>query len=591
MANLVFAGREVWPFVEGGGIGRFIFQAAKWLADAHDVTILTTEAHRDRYEAMRAGRDPRVVEGATYAFVSEPRGDLEPFSTELHAWSVALLKAVRKLAPDVAEFAEYAGEAFATVHAKRSGDARLAGTTVAIRAHASAEIYYALDERRADPALAHLWALERFPIRHGDVLVWPGGDVREIYERFYAEIAEPVRISLPVELSGFEELPAPPRDGPLRLLYLGRMQRAKGVIDLVEAVRSLPDLDLRLTIVGGDTETGPEGTSMRAHLLELAGDDKRIELRGRVPHEDVPALMAAHHAVVVPTRWETYSYVVREALAAGRPVLARPVGAIPEAVVPGRSGWLGDDLREPLARMTLESALELIDAGGPRTALEESSPSRTELAAQYDQLALRTATPPGGEPGRVAAIVALQPGDAGLPRTLASLDAQDGAEVHVEVVAPPAAMCREVTRLKEGDRLAGWAATIAATDADLVALLPSGAELDPRFMTRCAAALDGFDYATCLTARGRRPWHAPLGGEAVAITGADAGASVALARRDSLEGALARGPASERELWSALSGVVIHEPLVRRYPRRAADTGEPAHGGAPDPESVARAFG
>ena len=43
---------------------------------------------------------------------------------------------------------------------------------------------------------------------------------------------------------------------------------------------------------------------------------------------------------MVPSAWEAFSYVVREALACNRPVLATPVGAIPDVVEPGQSGWL-----------------------------------------------------------------------------------------------------------------------------------------------------------------------------------------------------------------------------------------------------------
>ena len=83
---------------------------------------------------------------------------------------------------------------------------------------------------------------------------------------------------------------------------------------------------------------------MRAHAEELAAGDPRIEFVDRIPHEEVPRMIAEHHAVVVPTRWETFSYVVREALACNRPVIATPAGGIVDVVRHGESGWL-DRLR------------------------------------------------------------------------------------------------------------------------------------------------------------------------------------------------------------------------------------------------------
>ena len=93
--------------------------------------------------------------------------------------------------------------------------------------------------------------------------------------------------------------PAPPvGDGPLRLLYLGRLERRKGVRALVDALLGLEHGEWRLTIVGADTDTAPLGGSMRDLLeLEIAGDP-RIELLEAVPRDRIPALLDAHDALV-----------------------------------------------------------------------------------------------------------------------------------------------------------------------------------------------------------------------------------------------------------------------------------------------------
>ena len=171
---------------------------------------------------------------------------------------------------------------------------------------------------------------------------------------------------------------APSSEGPLRLLYLNRLERRKGIIELISAVRSLPDADLALTIVGGDTMSGPDGTSMRAHAEALAAGDQRIQFVDRIPHEEVPRVIAEHHAVVVPTRWETFSYVVREALACNRPVIATPAGGIVDVIRHGESGWLTDSASAESLAATLREVLdgrdrlmEMLAEGLPRAALRE----------------------------------------------------------------------------------------------------------------------------------------------------------------------------------------------------------------------------
>lgn len=608
MARLVLASREVWPFVEGGGVGRFIWTAAGMLSPHHEVTILTAASHRDAYERMRAAGDPRLPAGAEFAFAGEPEGDTRPMTSYGQAWSVALLESLRELEPDLVEFADYLGEGFATVHARRSGDPALARTRVAVRAHATAEIVLALDERPADPANGPVWALERFALRHADALLWPGGDVLERYEAFYGDVAPGIRSPLPVAVEALEEArPAPePDGGPVRLLYLGRLQRVKGVLELAEAVAAAPDADLRLTMVGGDTDSAPGGGSMLDHLRETIGADPRVEVRGRVPHDEVAGLIADHHAVVVPTRWETFSYVTREALAGNRPVLATRVGSIPEVVVPGRSGWTAassrfTDLRTAITAAGREEAERLIADRGPRGALEDSLPTAEQLASHYEQLAkpIERRAAPHPAP-RIGAVVAVVPGDAGLEGTVADLRGQRAAAIAVGVAGeaaalPPVGRMADVLRstvVAGAGRAAAWLAGAAAAREDLVLLVPAGARIDPGFAARAAAVLaadDRFDYVTAFARGSLRPWAAPLGGESLAAAGSDAGATVAVVRRPAL---LAVAPATtERALWSQLRGIVIQEPLVTRLPRRPADEEPPAHGGAPDPASVDAAFG
>src|SRR2546430_13259 len=79
---------------------------------------------------------------------------------------------------------------------------------------------------------------------------------------------------LPAECGG-----PPPGEDELRLLYVGPLERADGVQELVRAAGWLERDDWRLTLAGADTRTGTLATSMRAQLeLETEGDE-RIALR------------------------------------------------------------------------------------------------------------------------------------------------------------------------------------------------------------------------------------------------------------------------------------------------------------------------
>lgn len=127
-----------------------------------------------------------------------------------------------------------------------------------------------------------------------------------------------------VDLSRFAELADPVRP-PRRIGAIGRLDRQKGFDLLIPAFRALPDRDLRLIFYGD----GPE----RAALQELAGQDPRIRFVG---HLSDPALaMANVDAVAMPSRWEAYGLVAREARAAGRPVLVAPHDGLRDQVADG----------------------------------------------------------------------------------------------------------------------------------------------------------------------------------------------------------------------------------------------------------------
>ncbi|MCK0149479.1 glycosyltransferase [Marivita sp. S6314] len=113
-----------------------------------------------------------------------------------------------------------------------------------------------------------------------------------------------------VDLTDFRALPAP--TGTARVIgAVGRLDRQKGFDVLIKAFRDTKQMDARLLIFGDGEE--------KAALQALAGDDTRIEFRGHCT--DPIAAFAEVDIVAIPSRWEAFGIVAREALAAQRTVL------------------------------------------------------------------------------------------------------------------------------------------------------------------------------------------------------------------------------------------------------------------------------
>jgi hypothetical protein len=151
--------------------------------------------------------------------------------------------------------------------------------------------------------------------------------------------------------------------------------------------------DWHLTLVGSDTETAPLGGSVREQLEMMAADDARIEFLDEVPRNELPQLIADHHAVVLPSLWECWATTALEALRMNRPVIATPTGGFVEMIETDRSGWLthhptAASLTELLEELLedKERVLAAIETGGPRSVLS-SLADGDAIAERYLALA------------------------------------------------------------------------------------------------------------------------------------------------------------------------------------------------------------
>lgn len=105
-------------------------------------------------------------------------------------------------------------------------------------------------------------------------------------------------------------------------------------------------------IIGGD---GPLRADLEMRAAKLGLVDK-VRFIGLVRDVDLPKMYAAADAFVLPTReLECFGLIALEALACGRPVLATPVGAIPEVINNFDPRWLArDESSEAIAEILID---------------------------------------------------------------------------------------------------------------------------------------------------------------------------------------------------------------------------------------------
>jgi glycosyltransferase involved in cell wall biosynthesis len=145
---------------------------------------------------------------------------------------------------------------------------------------------------------------------------------------------------------------------PNLILFLGRLEAEKGIYDLLEAAAALRANvpDLRLVCAGEGDRVGV------ARYAERLGIADAVKFTGWVGPSGKRALLEHAAVFALPSYREALPASLIEAMGAGVPVVASPVGGIPEVVVEGTNGYLvgaGDtkNLQRALARLLSDRPL------------------------------------------------------------------------------------------------------------------------------------------------------------------------------------------------------------------------------------------
>jgi glycosyltransferase involved in cell wall biosynthesis len=152
---------------------------------------------------------------------------------------------------------------------------------------------------------------------------------------------------------------AEPPPGPPGFLCVGALDERKNVVRLADAFARLGKGTL--TFVGD----GP----LRSRL---EGRD-RVRLIGRLPHDEIPRVLAECHVLAQPSLVEPLGQALLEAMACGRSVVATRIGGPPEFVPPA-AGALVDPLDVHDLRRGLEQA----------AALPCPNPAARDATAEHD---------------------------------------------------------------------------------------------------------------------------------------------------------------------------------------------------------------
>lgn len=122
--------------------------------------------------------------------------------------------------------------------------------------------------------------------------------------------------------------------------YIGRLSKEKGITNFVESIPLIlsrrSDVEF---LIGGD---GPLFSEIERTLMD-SNLGARVRLTGWIPHDEIPDYLNQLKLIIIPSYSEGLPVLMLEAMACHTPVLATPVGSIPDIITDDKTGFITED--------------------------------------------------------------------------------------------------------------------------------------------------------------------------------------------------------------------------------------------------------
>lgn len=259
--------------------------------------------------------------------------------------------------------------------------ARACGCPTVLHLHGGAFEQFAVHESSA----CQQWWI-RYTLTHSSRVLALSAHWRDFLARYVPQ----ARVAVLANAVVLPDLTAAPPAQPGTILFLGRIEAAKGVFDLLDALALLaPARPALRLLVGGEGDSA----ALLAHAA-AQGLAQRVQLLGWLDPGARAAALARAQCFCLPSHDEGLPMAMLEAMAAGKAVVATAVGGIPDVIDSGANGLLVPPrapaaLAAALARLLDDApACQAMGAAARRTVAARFGAGQmvAALASLYQQL-------------------------------------------------------------------------------------------------------------------------------------------------------------------------------------------------------------
>jgi glycosyltransferase involved in cell wall biosynthesis len=187
------------------------------------------------------------------------------------------------------------------------------------------------------PQFWRYFGLRQKMLRHVDGFISPSRFTRQKHHDLGLKVPiEHIPYFLPQPKGGDvpDSPPVRPTEGRPFFLFVGRLEKIKGLQNLIPVMKTLPEYDL---VVAGDGTYGDT-------LGRLAEDVPNVRFLGRLGYDDLRRLYQGAIAVIVPSIcYEVFGIIIIESFAMKTPVIVNNFGAMPEVIEDSGGGFIYRD--------------------------------------------------------------------------------------------------------------------------------------------------------------------------------------------------------------------------------------------------------
>lgn len=165
--------------------------------------------------------------------------------------------------------------------------------------------------------------------KHVDLFLFQSAFTRDMFVKYGYDINKTHIIENPYNCSTVQAK----YEGKNYILYFGRISREKGILTLLNAMKLLPNIELKIV---GD---GPEYENYSKYVEE--NSILNVSFLGPKWNEDLDPIIKDCEFVIIPSEWhEPSPYVALQSFSYGKPVIASNMGGLNDLIINNKNGLL-----------------------------------------------------------------------------------------------------------------------------------------------------------------------------------------------------------------------------------------------------------